>query len=82
MKRKKEKIYACRSAACIKEGATQCNLMFLAGMYASQVWGTEYVKEGKKFPSKLQVRHMSFLKGTLGVKHATPNWAQPGKRLF
>eukprot|EP00983_Pelagomonas_calceolata_P068164 1149787-Pelagomonas_calceolata.AAC.3 len=35
-----------------------------AGMYASQVWGTEYVKEGQKFSSELQVRHMSFLKGT------------------
>ena len=46
-----------------------------AGMYASQVWGTEYIKEGQEFASELQVRHMSFLKGTLGVKRATTNWA-------
>eukprot|EP00983_Pelagomonas_calceolata_P016644 524790-Pelagomonas_calceolata.AAC.1 len=44
-------------------------------MYASQVWGTEYVKEGHEFSSGLQVRHMSLLKGTLGVKRATTNWA-------
>eukprot|EP00983_Pelagomonas_calceolata_P114298 1160080-Pelagomonas_calceolata.AAC.5 len=30
-----------------------------AGMYASQVWGTEYIKESKEFSSELQVRHMS-----------------------
>uniref|UniRef100_A0A7S3R323 Uncharacterized protein n=1 Tax=Dunaliella tertiolecta TaxID=3047 RepID=A0A7S3R323_DUNTE len=46
-----------------------------AGMSASQVWGTENVKEGKEFSSELQVYHMSFFKGTLGVKRATPNWA-------
>eukprot|EP00983_Pelagomonas_calceolata_P079911 1154905-Pelagomonas_calceolata.AAC.4 len=46
-----------------------------AGMYASQVWGTEYVKEGQEFSSELQVRHMSLLKGILGVKRVTINWA-------
>eukprot|EP00967_Tisochrysis_lutea_P008459 scaffold10108_cov20-Tisochrysis_lutea.AAC.1 len=46
-----------------------------AGMYASQVWGTEFDKEGKDFSSELQVRYMSFLKGVLGVKRATANWA-------
>eukprot|EP00983_Pelagomonas_calceolata_P088011 1157096-Pelagomonas_calceolata.AAC.9 len=46
-----------------------------AGMYASHVWGTEYVKEGQEFSSELQVRHTSFLKDTLGVKRATTNWA-------
>eukprot|EP00983_Pelagomonas_calceolata_P132817 1161907-Pelagomonas_calceolata.AAC.16 len=46
-----------------------------ASMYTSQVWGTEYVKEGKEFSSELQVRHMTFLKGTLGEKRAFPNWA-------
>eukprot|EP00983_Pelagomonas_calceolata_P004109 132923-Pelagomonas_calceolata.AAC.1 len=29
-----------------------------AGMYAGQVWGTEYIKVGKEFASDLQVRHM------------------------
>jgi hypothetical protein len=46
-----------------------------AGLYAGQVWGTEYIKEGKEFASDLQVRHMSYLKSTLGVKRTTPNWA-------
>eukprot|EP00983_Pelagomonas_calceolata_P060113 1146231-Pelagomonas_calceolata.AAC.1 len=44
-------------------------------MYASRVWGTEYVQEGQEFSSVLQVRHMRFLKGTLGVKCATIKWA-------
>ena len=39
-----------------------------AGMYAGQVWGTEFIKGDKVFTSDLQVRHMSFLKGKLGVK--------------
>eukprot|EP00983_Pelagomonas_calceolata_P077129 1153738-Pelagomonas_calceolata.AAC.1 len=30
--------------------------------------------EGQEFSSELQVCHMSFLKGTLGVKRATKNW--------
>jgi len=46
-----------------------------AGMYGGQVWGTEFVKEGTEFKSALQVRHMSFLKGILGVKRSTTNWA-------
>eukprot|EP00983_Pelagomonas_calceolata_P015634 496739-Pelagomonas_calceolata.AAC.2 len=46
-----------------------------AGMYASQVWGAEYIREGKEVSSELQMRNMSFLMGTLGVKHATSNWA-------
>ena len=32
------------------------------------VWGTEFIKEDKVFTSDLKVRHMSFLKGKLGVK--------------
>eukprot|EP00983_Pelagomonas_calceolata_P055256 1144068-Pelagomonas_calceolata.AAC.1 len=46
-----------------------------AGMYAGQVWGNEYIKAGKEFASELQVRHMSYFKGTLGVKRITTNWA-------
>eukprot|EP00983_Pelagomonas_calceolata_P024421 768949-Pelagomonas_calceolata.AAC.1 len=49
--------------------------MVPAGMYAGQVWGNEYIKEGKKLASDLQVQHMSFLKSMLGVKRTTANWA-------
>jgi hypothetical protein len=37
------------------------------------VWGTEFIKEDKVITSDLQVQHMSFLKGTLGVKRTTMN---------
>ena len=37
------------------------------------VWGTEFIKEDKVFTSDLQVQHMSFLKGTLGIKRTTMN---------
>jgi len=40
-------------------------------MFGGQLWGTEYLGCGKEFASDLQVRHMSFLKSTLGVKHTT-----------
>eukprot|EP00983_Pelagomonas_calceolata_P085917 1156651-Pelagomonas_calceolata.AAC.1 len=40
-----------------------------------QVWGTEYIKAGKEFATDLQVRHVSHLKSTLGVKRTTTNWA-------
>ena len=46
-----------------------------AGMYGGQVWGTDYLRCGKECASYLQVRHMSFLKSTLGVKRITTNWA-------
>eukprot|EP00983_Pelagomonas_calceolata_P020388 642921-Pelagomonas_calceolata.AAC.1 len=49
--------------------------MVPAGMYAGQVWGTAYIKADKEFASDLQVRHMSYLKSTLGVKRPTTNWA-------
>jgi len=45
-----------------------------AGMYANQVWGTEYIKKDTEFKSELQVCYMSSLKGTLGAKRAT-SWA-------
>eukprot|EP00983_Pelagomonas_calceolata_P121045 1160762-Pelagomonas_calceolata.AAC.2 len=47
----------------------------LTGMCASQVWGTEYMREGKELLSGLQVRHMNFLKGALGMKRASTNWS-------
>eukprot|EP00983_Pelagomonas_calceolata_P077403 1153842-Pelagomonas_calceolata.AAC.1 len=46
-----------------------------ARTYAGQVWGIEYIKAGEEFASDLQVRHMSCLKSTLGVKCTTTNWA-------
>jgi len=46
-----------------------------AGMYASQVWGTGFMQAGKEFSSALQTLHLNFLKGTLGVKRTTTNWA-------
>jgi hypothetical protein len=42
---------------------------------AGQVCGTECIKEDKVFTSDLQVRHLSFLKGKLGVKRTTTYWA-------
>eukprot|EP00983_Pelagomonas_calceolata_P084122 1156299-Pelagomonas_calceolata.AAC.1 len=44
-----------------------------AAMYGSQVWGTGFVKQGTEFENELQVRHLGFLKRTLGVKR-TSNW--------
>jgi len=46
-----------------------------AGMYGGQMWGTEHLRRGKEFVSELQVRHMNFLKSTLGVKRTATNWA-------
>lgn len=46
-----------------------------AGMYACQVWGTEYLSEGKEFQSVLQKRHLCSLRRILGVKKTTANWS-------
>jgi len=46
-----------------------------AGMYGSQVWGTDFMQAGRKFSSSLSTFHLHFLKGTLGVKRSTINWA-------
>ena len=46
-----------------------------AGMYASQVWGNAYMKEGAEFISVGQKCHLNFLKGILGVKRTACNWA-------
>ena len=45
----------------------------LAGMYASQVWGTVYLSEGNEFGSQLQKRHLCSLRRILGVKNNTTN---------
>ncbi len=46
-----------------------------ASMYASQIWGTRYMKQGAEMDCPLQTVHMCFLKGILGVKRTTPNWS-------
>ena len=46
-----------------------------AGMYGSQVWGTGFLQAGREFSSPLSTLHLHFLKGTLGVKQSTTNWA-------
>ena len=48
-----------------------------AGMYAGQVWGTDFIEEDTFFTvtRDFQVRHMRFLKGTLGIKRTITNWA-------
>jgi hypothetical protein len=49
--------------------------LFPAGMYGSQVWGTGFLQAGREFSSSLSTFHLHFLKGTLGVKRSTTNWA-------
>eukprot|EP00967_Tisochrysis_lutea_P062547 scaffold80350_cov19-Tisochrysis_lutea.AAC.1 len=41
-----------------------------AAMYGSQMWGTGFVEQEAKLKSELQVKHLRFLKRTLGVKHS------------
>ncbi len=42
-----------------------------ASMYASQLWGTRYMKQGAEMDYPLQTVHMCLLKGILGVKRTT-----------
>ncbi len=44
-------------------------------MYACQIWGTQFMKQGSEIDSPLQTAHLCFLIGVLGVKRSTPNWA-------
>jgi len=46
-----------------------------AGTYGSHVWGTGFLQAGREFSSSLSTLHLHFLKGTLGVKRSTTNWA-------
>ena len=46
-----------------------------ADMYGSQVWVTGCLQAGREFSSPLSTLHLHFLKGTLGVKQSTTNWA-------
>lgn len=45
-----------------------------AGMYASQIWATKYMKEGEEMACPLQTGHLCFLKRVLGVKRTACNW--------
>ena len=38
-----------------------------AGMYASQIWSTQFLKHDNGFSNPLQVAHMAFLKRILGI---------------
>eukprot|EP00983_Pelagomonas_calceolata_P125799 1161238-Pelagomonas_calceolata.AAC.5 len=44
-----------------------------ASMYACQIWGTIFIKEGAEMDCPLQTVHLCLLKRVLGVKRATPN---------
>eukprot|EP00983_Pelagomonas_calceolata_P129221 1161588-Pelagomonas_calceolata.AAC.3 len=44
-------------------------------MYASQIWGTRFMKEGVEMECPLQTLHLRLLKRILGVKRTTPNWS-------
>jgi len=50
-------------------------MLFL--LACSQVWGTAFLQAGREFSSPLSTLHLYFLKGTLGVKQSTTNWAVP-----
>ena len=45
-----------------------------AGMYASQIWCTQFLKHDNVFSNPLQVAHMAFLKRILGIKYISANW--------
>ncbi len=63
-------------------GIRICYMLFIhmlyalpASMYASQIWGTRYVKQGAEMDCPLQTVHMCLLRNILGVKRTTPNWS-------
>ena len=45
-----------------------------AGMYASQIWATPYLQQGKEMDSPLQKWLLAVLKRMLGVRDTTPSW--------
>jgi len=45
-----------------------------AGMYASQVWSTPFLRADRVFENRLQVKHLGFLKRILKVKSSAVNW--------
>ena len=46
-----------------------------AGMYASQIWSTQFLKHDNAFSNPLQVAHMAFLKRILRTKSTSANWS-------
>jgi hypothetical protein len=44
------------------------------GMYASQIWSTQFLKHDNGFSNPLQVAHMAFLKRILGINSTSANW--------
>ena len=46
-----------------------------ASMYASQIWGTRFMRPGDEMTCPLQTVHLCLLKRILGVKKTTPNWS-------
>ena len=44
------------------------------GMYASQIWSTQFLKHDNGFSNPLQVVHMAFLKRILEIKSTSANW--------
>ena len=45
-----------------------------AGMYASQIWATPYLQQGKEMDIPLQKWLLEVLKRMLGVRDTTPSW--------
>eukprot|EP00983_Pelagomonas_calceolata_P028975 908532-Pelagomonas_calceolata.AAC.1 len=45
-----------------------------AGMYACQVWGTDYLREGSEFKSQLQKKQLCSSRRFLGVKSIAMSW--------
>jgi hypothetical protein len=46
-----------------------------AGMYASQIWATPFLKQGKEMDNPLQKWLLATLKRWLGVRDTTPSWS-------
>ena len=45
-----------------------------AGMYASQIWATPYLRQGKEMDNPLQKWLLTVMKRTLGVRDSAPSW--------
>ena len=43
------------------------------GMYACQIWGTQYIHPDDVYKSDIQIRHLGFLRRLLGVKRSVSN---------
>eukprot|EP00983_Pelagomonas_calceolata_P086313 1156733-Pelagomonas_calceolata.AAC.4 len=51
-------------------------------MYACQICGTRFMREGAEMDCPLQTMHLRLLKRILGVKRATPNWSVLPVRFY